>query len=210
MTAAASAGLATVAVALFPFALSTSVTPGPNNLMVTVSALNFGFVRTLPHMLGITVGFPVMLLAVGFGLGQLFITFPALHRLLGLFGAAYLLYLAWKIATAASGPENTESGPPSNRPITFLQAALFQWVNPKAWIMALGAVTTYTTPKANFPLQVFVIALIFAIIAFPSVALWAVFGRSLSHALRSQLALRIFNYTMAALLVASLAFLSFN
>lgn len=198
--------LSTLLVALLPFAISTSITPGPNNLMLTVSALNFGFRRTVPLLLGIMTGFPIMLLAVGLGMGRVFDVYPSLHRMLVWAGAGYLLFLAWKIATAAPPAEELTEAE-SSKPITFLQAALFQWVNPKAWIMAAGAITTYTTPEAPLVPQVCLIATVFAVVGVPSMLLWALLGRGLTQMLRSTAALRTFNCAMAALLVASLAFL---
>jgi threonine/homoserine/homoserine lactone efflux protein len=118
------------------FAFVSSITPGPNNTMLLSSGVNFGFNRTIPHMLGISCGFALMVLAVGFGLGAVFKAYPILYTVLRYAGAAYLLYLAYKIAT--SGP--AEDGDQSNtRPMSYLSAAAFQWVNPKAWVMAIGA-----------------------------------------------------------------------
>ncbi|RMO02235.1 Amino acid transporter LysE [Pseudomonas cannabina] len=182
------------------FAFVTSVTPGPNNMMLLASGVNFGFSRTLPHMLGISVGFFVLVLAVGFGLGSVFRAWPVLYTLLRYVGAAYLLYLAWKIATSGPAAENVES---KGEPFSFMNAALFQWVNPKAWIMAIGAISTYT-PMQGYFYNVVVISAVFALINLPSVGIWAGFGSLLRNVLRDPLGLRIFNGVMAALLVASL------
>ncbi len=184
-----------------PFALTSSVTPGPNNVMVTASGANYGFRRTLPHMTGITVGFTVMVLAIGFGLGALFDRYPLVHEIMRWVGAIYILYLAWKIATARDVGEGAASG----RPLTVLQAALFQWINPKGWVMAVGAVSTYTTVGGDALVEIPVIAAVFGAICFPSVALWAGFGVGLRQWLHSPRALAIFNVSMAALLAASLA-----
>ncbi len=182
------------------FAVATTVTPGPNNIMVTASGANFGFRRTVPHMLGIAVGFPVMTVAVGWGLGEVFLAYPALHQLLKHVGAAYLLFLAWKIASAG----RSDTAPSTGRPMTFLQAAAFQWVNPKAWIMAIGAVTTYTTVGGNPILETLAIAAIFALVCLPSTSMWILFGVAIGRLLQSNVALRIFNVVMALLIVASL------
>ena len=147
------------------FALVTSITPGPNNTMLLASGVNFGFNRTIPHMLGITCGFFVLVVAVGFGLGAVFQTYPILYTVLRYVGAAYLLYLAWKIAH--SGPVG-DSAEGEAKPISYLGAAAFQWVNPKAWIMAIGAISTYT-PMQGYFTNVVVIAAVFAIINLPSV-----------------------------------------
>ncbi|KFE49320.1 LysE family translocator [Pseudomonas congelans] len=182
------------------FAFVTSITPGPNNMMLLASGVNFGFSRTLPHMLGISVGFFVLVLAVGFGLGSVFKAWPVLYTILRYVGAAYLLYLAWKIATSGPASDNVDS---QGKPLSFMSAALFQLVNPKAWIMAIGAISTYT-PMQGYFYNVVVISAVFALINLPSVGVWAGFGSLLRNVLRDPLGLRIFNGVMAALLVASL------
>lgn len=186
--------------AFVAFALVTSITPGPNNMMLLASGVNFGIRRSLPHMLGISLGFMVLVIAVGMGLGQLFERLPVLHDVLRYAGAAYLLYLAWKIAQAGA-PQGRDT--PSAKPFTFLQAAAFQWVNPKAWIMAIGAITTYT-PHEGFFTNVLLIAALFALVNCPSVGLWTVAGSLLRKWLDNPRALRAFNIGMALLLVASL------
>jgi threonine/homoserine/homoserine lactone efflux protein len=187
-------------VSLLPFAVAASVTPGPNNLMVTASTANFGFRRTIPHMLGITIGFPVMIVGIGWGLGSLFAAFPVLHQILKYVGAAYLLFLSCKIATAGRSDGARGTG----NPLTFLQAALFQWVNPKAWVMAISAVTTFTTIGGSLVLETLVIALVFALVCVPSLTTWAVFGLAIGRLLQSDRMRAAFNIAMALLLVASL------
>ncbi|WP_422776080.1 LysE family translocator [Pseudomonas mediterranea] len=182
------------------FALVTSITPGPNNTMLLASGVNFGFNRTIPHMLGISCGFFVLVLAVGFGLGAVFQAYPLLYTVLRYVGAAYLLYLAWKIAHSGPVSEH-ESG--ARTPISYWGAAAFQWVNPKAWIMAIGAISTYT-PLQGYFFNVVVIAAVFALINLPSVSLWVVCGSLLRNLLRDRRWLRLFNWGMALLLVASL------
>ncbi|KPX97890.1 Amino acid transporter LysE [Pseudomonas savastanoi pv. nerii] len=182
------------------FAFVTSITPGPNNMMLLASGVNFGFSRTLPHMLGISIGFFVLVLAVGFGLGSVFKAWPLLYTILRYVGTAYLLYLAWKIATSGPASDNVDS---QGKPLSFMSAALFQWVNPKAWIMAIGAISTYT-PMQGYFYNVVVISAVFALINLPSVGIWAGFGSLLRNVLRDPLGLRIFNGVMAVLLVASL------
>ncbi|MBY0298604.1 MAG: LysE family translocator [Methylobacterium sp.] len=190
-----------LAAAVIPFAVSTSVSPGPNNVMLAASGANFGFARTLPHMLGVALGFPLMLVAVGLGLGGVFAALPALHLVLKVAGAAYLLYLAWRIATAdaTAGPAERPA-----RPLSFWQAAAFQWANAKAWIMALGAVTTYTTPQGEAVTEIALIAAVFGLVSVPTVALWAGFGVVIGRVLeRSPRALRAFNVAMGLLLALS-------
>ncbi|KAB0550063.1 LysE family translocator [Pseudomonas argentinensis] len=186
--------------AFVAFAFVTSITPGPNNMMLLASGVNFGLRRSVPHMLGISLGFMVLVICVGLGLGQLFAQFPALYSLLRYLGAAYLLYLAWKIA-GSGAPDSASSE--RGKPFTFLQAAAFQWINPKAWVMAIGAITTYT-PQENFLVNVLLIAGLFALVNCPSVGLWTVAGTLLRNWLRNATLLRLFNIGMALLLVASL------
>ena len=188
--------------ALVLFAFVTSVTPGPNNFMLLASGVNFGFSRTIPHMLGIGVGFLTLLLGVGFGLGAVLSAYPALHLALKIGGGAYLLYLAWRIAMARSmgdgGAKQSDA-----RPMTFLEAAAFQWVNPKAWVMAVTAMAIYTTPQAQF-LSVTLVAVAFAIVNVPCVSIWAGFGVALRGFLADPVRLKWFNIAMGLMLVASL------
>ena len=184
--------------ALIAYALVTSITPGPNNIMLLASGVNFGFRRTLPHMLGISLGHAFMVLVVGLGLVGIFLTYPPARLALTVVSVAYMLWLAWKIAHA-SAPQAAGS---RAKPLTFLQAAAFQWVNPKAWIMALGAVTLYA-PGQDVSALLWV-AFGFMLVNLPSVAVWAAMGVGLRRYLSDPAKLRAFNWTMAALLVASL------
>jgi threonine/homoserine/homoserine lactone efflux protein len=186
--------------AFIAFAFVTSVTPGPNNMMLLASGVNFGLRRSLPHMFGISLGFMLLVASVGLGLGQLFEQVPLLYSVLRYLGAAYLLYLAWKIANAGAPDHQAKA---TGKPFSFLQAAAFQWVNPKAWIMAIGAITTYT-PQDNFVVNVLLIAALFAMVNCPSVGLWTIAGSMLRNWLNNARALRVFNIGMALLLVASL------
>ena len=186
--------------AFIGFAFVTSITPGPNNMMLLASGVNFGVRRTVPHMLGISIGFLLLVVAVGLGLDQLFHAFPFTYQALRYLGAAYLLYLAWGIARAGAPQAN---GRGSGKPFSFLQAAAFQWVNPKAWIMAIGAITTYT-PQQGFAGNVLLIAVLFAVVNLPSVGFWTVLGSCLRHWLEQPARRRVFNIGMALLLVASL------
>ena len=184
------------------FALSMAATPGPNNAMVAASGATFGFARTMPHMLGIVVGFPVMIVAVALGAGDVFRAVPMLHQVLKWIGVAYLLWLAFHIARSrpAMPSEATARGV---KPLSFLQGAAFQWINPKAWIIALGAVATYTTSDAIFS-QAILLASIFLVVTVPTIAFWTLTGVGAARLLRSEQALRRFNLAMAALLVLSL------
>jgi threonine/homoserine/homoserine lactone efflux protein len=191
---------AEVFLALLGYAFVTSITPGPNNLMLLASGVNFGFIRTIPHMLGVGIGFFVMLLAVGFGLGAVFTAFPALHLILKVLGSAYLLYLAWRIATTRSLAKEGKAG---TVPMTFLEAAAFQWVNPKAWVMALSAMAIYTNPDRPF-LSIWIVAAAFALVNLPSVSSWAGFGTALRGFLSDPVRLKWFNIAMGVLLVLTL------
>lgn len=184
--------------ALVAFAFVSSITPGPNNLMLMASGANFGFARTIPHMLGIGIGFSVMVLVVGAGLVQVFDSHPGSHSVLKVISVAYLLYLAFRIATAAPA----RAGKIRGRPMTFVQAAAFQWVNPKAWSMALTAVTAYT-PDTTLA-AIALVALVFGAINLPSVSIWTLLGQQMARILTNAARLALFNRTMATLLIASL------
>ena len=184
--------------ALAAFALVTSITPGPNNLMLMASGANYGFRRTVPHMLGVALGFVVMVVLVGAGLVGLFDAWPPAYTVLKAVSVAYLLYLAWKIATAAA----PGAGGTTGRPFSFLQAAAFQWVNPKAWAMALTATTVYAPSKSLG--AILLVAVVFGAVNLPSVSTWTVLGQQMQRVLNNAARLRTFNVTMAVLLVASL------
>ncbi|WEX11392.1 LysE family translocator [Chelativorans sp. AA-79] len=186
--------------ALLVFSFVSSITPGPNNFMLLASGVNFGFVRTIPHMLGIGAGFVSLLLAVGFGLGALLTAYPQLGFALKILGGAYLLYLAWKIATSRALADDREDGA---RPMSFVQAALFQWVNPKGWVMAVTAMAVYTDPRSPF-LSVLLVAFAFALVNLPSVSAWAGFGVALRSFLADPVRLKWFNIAMGLALAVTL------
>lgn len=184
--------------ALLAFAFVTSVTPGPNNMMLMASGANFGFRRTVPHMLGIAIGFTIMVFLVGMGLTGLFLAEPRLGKALAVVSVIYMLWLAWKIAHAAPPEER----PSEARPLTFLQAAAFQWVNPKAWAMALSACALYAPDQTVR--AVATVAVIFGAVNLPSVSVWAAMGQGLRRVLTDRRRLVLFNWAMAALLVLSM------
>jgi threonine/homoserine/homoserine lactone efflux protein len=184
---------------LIGFAFVMAGTPGPNNLMVLTSGVNFGFTRTIPHMLGIALGFGFMNVLVGLGLGQIFQRFPLIYAVMKVLGTVYLLWLAWRIA--GSGPIG--SGVERSSPLTFLQAAAFQWVNPKAWVIAVGGVATYSQP-AHYLASVLMIGAVMTIVTLPCNVLWIAFGVAMRNVLQSPRAVKGFNIVMALLLVASL------
>jgi threonine/homoserine/homoserine lactone efflux protein len=186
--------------ALLIFAFVTSVTPGPNNFMLLASGVNFGFRRTVPHMFGIAAGFATLLFGVGLGLGAVLKAYPALDLSLKIAGGAYLLYLAWKIAMSRSMGAKGEA---NDVPMTFVQAAAFQWVNPKAWVMAVTAMAVYTNPQAPF-LSMLLVTAAFAAVNLPSVSVWAGFGMALRGFLSDPVRLKWFNVAMGVLLAATL------
>jgi threonine/homoserine/homoserine lactone efflux protein len=185
--------------ALMMFALVSSITPGPNNLMLMASGANFGFRRTLPHMLGVGIGFTLMVILVGVGIMQIFDLFPLSYDLLKYLSIGYLFFLAYKIATADTSFKNLKA---KSKPMTFMQAVLFQWVNPKAWTMALTAISIYA-PSKSFAAVCFV-AFTFGIVNLPSVSSWAMLGQQIQKVLTSQNHFKLFNFTMASLLLLSL------
>jgi len=186
--------------ALAVFAFVASFTPGPNTLMLLASGVNHGFRATVPHMLGVSFGFPVLLTAIGLGLGALFEAWPAMAIALKWAGAAYMLYLAWRIA-GAGAPKTTVSE--ADRPMNFVEAAAFQWVNPKAWVMGISALATYTI-AGNYTASMAAVVAIFALISIAAVSTWAFFGVAVRRFLHDDRLRRVFNITMALLLVATL------
>jgi threonine/homoserine/homoserine lactone efflux protein len=187
--------------ALVVFAAVMSATPGPNNMMLLASGVNFGFRRTIPHMLGISAGVAALLLAIGFGLHEILSRWPAVFIVIKYAGVAYLLWLAWRIAF--SGPLRDGESAAKARPMSFLEAAAFQWVNPKAWVMAVGAMGAYTVPEA-YALTVVIVAGVFALVCGPATGAWTLFGVALRRWLADPRVNRAFNMAMALTLIASL------
>lgn len=185
---------------LILFAAAMCLTPGPNVIMVTATAANFGFRRAIPQMLGVTLGFGFMVMAAGFGLSGLFHAAPRLHTLLKYAGATYLLYLAWRIARA----DPARSDPTRAKPINFVEAVLFTWINPKGWVTAVGALATYTTVGGDVLLQTSVVASVLAGACLASLVIWAGFGAAIARILAGPRARQAFNWTMAGLLMFSL------
>ena len=181
------------------FAAVMFFTPGPNNIMVLSSGLTYGFRRTMPHILGITFGFAFMVGAVGLGFGTVFLAFPILQTILKYAGAAYLIYLA--AAIAMSGP--TQPGEAGRKPMTFLGAAMFQWVNVKGWVMVIGTITAYAAIAA-FPWNIAIQTVLSLAMGIVSTSIWTLFGSALRPVLTSPVAVRAFNIVMAILLLASL------
>ena len=189
-----------ILIALIGFAFASSVTPGPNNLMLMASGANYGLRRTVPHMLGISVGHAFMVVMVGIVLLRAFETYPVLNVVLKVLSATYMIWLAWKIANAVP-PEAKEV---TGKPFTFLQAAAFQWVNPKAWFMAITAISAYAPQDRGLLVGSLMVALVFSAVNLPSVTIWAWMGVQVRRWLGTAKRLRIFNVSMAKLLVVSL------
>ena len=183
------------------FAFVSSITPGPNNTMLLASGVNFGFVRSLPHMAGVTLGFCLMILLMGLGLGSVFARFPVLYTVLRYVGGTYMLYLAWKIFRSQPAAP-TDGHAAAAKPMGFTAAAAFQWVNPKAWAMALTAVSAYVTEPSVGAYAA--VAGAFSCVNLPSITLWVGAGQAVRAWLTGPGRLRAFNWTMAVLLVLSL------
>lgn len=204
--------------AFFFFALTATITPGPNNIMMMSSGARFGMRRTAPHILGVAFGFPAMVLASGLGLGALLQESPLLHKVLRLAGTGFMLWMAFAIAFAppkndAAQEENADKNKglkaetdvtSKDRPMRFFEAVLFQWVNPKAWTMGIGAITTYTAPHSPFFPQLFTMVVIFTIVGIPSAIIWTAFGKGIRRFLGTPMRQRIFNVAMGLLLFISL------
>ncbi|MDX1490796.1 MAG: LysE family translocator [Pseudohongiellaceae bacterium] len=185
---------------LFVFTFVACATPGPNNIMLLASGVNHGIRNSLPHYFGICIGFSVLVAAVGFGLGALFSQAPLLHQVLQTIGAAYLVYLAWRIASASAVDESESSA----KPLSFIEAALFQWVNPKAWIIAVGAIATFTV-QSRITQSILTIVAMYFIVGVVAMGIWLTLGASLQNFLKSSKRRRVFNIFMATLLLFSLA-----
>ncbi|MEA2016843.1 MAG: LysE family translocator [Campylobacterota bacterium] len=191
----------TMLLSIATFTLSTVMTPGPNNIMLLSSGLTFGYRRTLPHTFGVMFGFAFMVVLVGLGMGVLFEKYPIIFTILKIVGVLYLFWMAYKIATNDSGYDVDKSN--KSKPFTFLQAAAFQWVNPKAWIMAITAISVFVTSSENSLLQVLTIAFIYLLSGVISTNSWALGGVMLKKFIKNQKSVKIFNISMAILLVVS-------
>lgn len=193
-------------IAVSGFAAAMSGTPGPNNTMVAASGANYGFRRTLPLMSGVTVGVGVIIMAVA-AMGSSVVRDPYVHAVLKWVGIAYLLWLAWKIASARpTAPTADGTGERSGRPFTFRQGGLLQLVNPKLWVAVAGAIVTYDSAAtmSNSITIGLIFALIFGLATFASTVVWTLIGAGIGRFARSTRAMRIFNYVMAGLLAVSL------
>lgn len=190
----------TMILSIASFGMASTMTPGPNNIMLLSSGLTFGYKRTIPHALGINFGFPFMVVCVGLGIGKLFELYPFIYTVLKLAGISYMVWMAWHIANTKGSLETKNK---KDKPFTFIQAALFQWVNPKAWIMAVTSTAAFITDHEMAFIQVMIISCIYFICALVSTNAWAVGGLALRHFIRNEKWVQIFNITMAILILGS-------
>lgn len=181
------------------FVIALSATPGPNNLMVMVSGANWGLARTVPHIAGVALGFPLMVIAVGLGLGAVFEAYPLLHDVLKYLAFAYLVFLAWRISRAGKPDTRVARA----RPLNLIEAMVFQWVNPKAWAVMFGATAFFTSVGGDRVIEFGLMALMFSLLCVPILVVWCLFGAAIARFLDDDRRRRWFNMTMAVLLVAS-------
>ena len=185
--------------ALVVFAFVSSITPGPNNIMLMNSGANYGFKKTVPHLSGVAIGFTLMIVLVGIGVMQLFNLFPVSFIVLKVLSLCYLVYLAVVMMMATHHSKSSQN---KSKPLSFIQAALFQWVNPKAWTMALTAISVYAPSQSLF--AVFIVALVFGLVNLPCICSWIVLGQKMQTILTSEYRYKVFNITMALLLLLSM------
>lgn len=188
-------------IGLMALSAAATWTPGPNNLMLAGSGANFGFRRTIPHMAGIIAGFPVMIFLVALGIGGLFLASPILREIMRWAGAALLLWFAWRIMTAGRAEAKGRS-----RPLTFLEAAGFQWINPKGWAMSLAATSQFVTGE-HLWLEGLICAGVFALNGLASTSVWALFGVGARRLLNDPARLRVFNIVMGLAMASFVVFL---
>ncbi len=186
------------------FAATMTGTPGPNNMMLTASGANFGYRRTLPHLFGITLGVATLITLVAAGLGLLFQMYPLIQQVLKVAASAYLLYLAWRIASAAPPGDKPSAG---RQPMTATEAAMFQYVNPKAWAMAITAVGSFTSAGGDYWSSALLIVLVFMLVGFPLTSMWAGFGVWLGKLMSGDRSWVYFNRTMGVLTASCLLFI---
>ncbi|MDU8913961.1 LysE family translocator [Aestuariicoccus sp. MJ-SS9] len=195
--------------ALATFAVIASVTPGPNNFMVMASSAAFGWRRTVPHIAGITGGFAIMISSVVLGLGVMLDAYPQVLTVVRIAGAAWLFWLAWQLGRSAFAPAAENAADPEakdgSRPLSMIEAALFQWVNPKSWTMALGASAAYSGVASDPMMRAAVMALTFVLVAPLCLSLWALAGRGLSALTTQGSSARWMSLLMAALVAFSAA-----
>ena len=193
-------------IALVVFSFVASITPGPSNLLLLTSGVNYGFSRTIPHVAGIVTGFILVCLAVGFGIGALLLAYPEYLDYLKGVAAGYLVYLAWRIAFSKALEDGKDHA--KARPMNFFEAFLFPWLNPKAWFVSIAAMSLYVNPFA-IPSSIIFVALVFAAVHLPCIAAWVIFGTGLRAFLSNPHRLRVFNWVMGVLLLLTIIPIAF-
>lgn len=194
-----------LAISLFAFVMS--VTPGPNNIMLLASGAQFGYQKTLPHIFGILIGIASLLASVLLGFGAIFERYPALYDLLKVVGSLYLFWLAWKVATASIEPLSFNASRNKTKPMTLLSAVTFQFVNPKAWAMTIGSISSFTLTGERYIESGLWIMLCFAITGFIAISLWAYLGVNIAQRLTTAKRKKAFNYTMGLMTIGTLFFI---
>jgi threonine/homoserine/homoserine lactone efflux protein len=192
-------------VPLLLFSISTTFTPGPNNIMIMNSGMNFGIQKSLPHYLGICFGFPAMVLMVALGLGVVFMEYAWIKHLLKILGSIYMLYLVWQILISSSKANLGKI----RKPLSFLQAAMFQWVNPKAWLMAISTISIFTISSHYFN-NALIISVVYFLMCIPCIGAWLVFGKFLQRILKKDSYRLWFNIFMALALIGSIGMILFD
>ncbi len=186
---------------LVSYAFVTSITPGPNNIMLAASGVTFGFIRTIPHILGIPLGFGIQLMLCATGLGALLVSIPELNLGLKIIGSIYLIYLAWLLRSNVIG--NSKGEATKSEPMSLLNAALFQFANPKAWIMAITGVSVFIPTLESFSLSVLMLTITFCTINLFCISLWALMGASLKKSLKDPKIEKIFSGVIVAMIIYS-------
>lgn len=190
---------------LLLFAISTTFTPGPNNIMIMNSGMHFGIKKSLPHYLGICFGFPAMVLMVALGLGAVFLEYVWIKHVLKILGSMYMLYLAWQILISSSKATIGQV----RKPLSFLQAAMFQWVNPKAWLMAIGTISIFAI-SSHYLNNAIIISVVYFLMCIPCIGAWLLFGKFLQRILKKDSHRVWFNILMALALVGSIGMILFD
>ena len=194
-----------LAISLFAFVMS--VTPGPNNIMLLASGAQFGYQKTLPHIFGILIGIATLFASVLLGLGAVLERYPDTYSVLKVFGSLYLFWLAWKITTASTDPNSMNNAQANTKPMSILTAACFQFVNPKAWAMCVGSISTFTLAGEHYLESGLWIMLCFALNGFIAISLWAYLGAGIAQWLTTIKRKKVFNYTMGTMTVGTLFFI---
>lgn len=193
---------------LFGFALANSMTPGPNNLLLAASGIRFGFMATIPHMVGVHMGYSALLITVGLGLGAAFERYPVLQEILRIAGTLYVLYLAWRIFRGWALPAGDGAADDSrarSRPIRFIEAFFFQFINPKGVIMAITIFAAYSVPHAGMFANIALIVGVSAVVNVLSVTTWAGFGAAVQGIAGREPHASVIRWTLALMTVASIA-----